>query len=340
MAAIIIPPKSLCDGLSETVGYKSGLALSIKDMCNLLKGTEYVALIKESETHQVRVRFEEYEDLFYELLYRVGYTEEKIQGGIIGASLYHKYKGTDLEETLSGVMGLLTEAFPKMVDAAESEGKNLLDPSMFMEAAAKKFGKKGLDIAMEKLELIDREQHLSPISGLRYTEWNKIQTLDSLFQGGPCDPEVGKFIDQRFLNYLYFNHDKLKDIYWRKFEELTAEYFDREGYNVQLGPGSNDDGVDVRVWKRDQTPDEEPPHLIIQCKRQKKKVEKIVVKGLYADMQFQNAKQGLIVTSSELSPGARSTIAIRGYAIKEVNKKSLQKWLEILHVPGTGIVRL
>jgi restriction system protein len=129
-------------------------------------------------------------------------------------------------------------------------------------------------------------------------------------------------------------------MHWRKFEELTAEYFKRDGYNVELGPGSNDDGVDVRVWKASQDEENDPPHIIIQCKRQKSKVEKVVVKGLYADMLFQKADYGLIVTSSELSPGSKQTIIARGYAIEEIDNKGLRTWLETLQTPGTGIVRV
>jgi restriction system protein len=129
-------------------------------------------------------------------------------------------------------------------------------------------------------------------------------------------------------------------MHWRKFEELTAEYFKREGFNVELGPGSNDDGIDVRVWTPTQDMASDPPHMIIQCKRQKDKVEKVVVKGLYADVQFQNAECGLIVTTSELSPGAKKVISIRGYPIEEINNAGLRKWLTALQVPGSGIVRV
>ncbi len=53
-------------------------------------------------------------------------------------------------------------------------------------------------------------------------------------------------------------------MHWRKFEELTAEYLQREGFNVELGPGINDDGVDVRIWKSTQNVHEEAPHIIVQ----------------------------------------------------------------------------
>ena len=82
------------------------------------------------------------------------------------------------------------------------------------------------------------------------------------------------------------------------------------------------------------------PHCLIQCKRQKEKIEKVVVKGLVADVQYEGAALGLVVTTSELSPGSRNTISARGYSIKEIDRKGLSGWLQKLRTPGTGIVRV
>lgn len=78
---------------------------------------------------------------------------------------------------------------------------------------------------------------------------------------------------------------------------------------------------------------------IIQCKRQKNKIDKVIVKGLHSDIIFNNAKFGLIVTTSELRKGARETISTRGYPIEEVNKNHLTHWLNELKTPGKGIIR-
>jgi restriction system protein len=64
------------------------------------------------------------------------------------------------------------------------------------------------------------------------------------------------------------------------------------------------------------------------------------VKGLYADVKHEEAEYGVIVTTSELSPGARTTIAARGYPVKEVERDGVGKWLTTLRSPGTGIIRL
>lgn len=340
MGGMVFPPESLGDSLAETAGYKAGLALSIEAMCDHLNDTDYAELILSSETQIVRIRSEEYEDLFYKLLHRIGYTEEEYDGDIFGINLYHKYRETDLEEVHEGVLQIFNEAWPKIIEQAIVQDSKMLDPTTIFKAAEHKYGMDGIKIVMEKIEAINKGLQLNPSSQLRYTEWRNIEKLESLFKGGSNDPEFGRFIDQRFINYLYANNDKLPEIHWRKFEELTAEFFDRDGYKVELGPGQNDDGVDVRIWKDDQNQAVDPPHCIIQCKRQKKKIEKVVIKGLFTDVEFQGADHGLIVTTSELSPGARKTIAIRCYPIQEVNYEELRRWLKILRVPGTGIVRV
>ncbi len=340
MGGMCFGPETLGDGLSETVGYKSGIALSIEAMCDLLADTQYADVIMASETQYVRIRSEEYDELFYKLLHRIGYTEKEYNGDIVGIDLYHKYKKTPLKHVHEGVIKLFNETFPLIMQEAQEKGSKSLNPELFMRAAAQKYGKAGLDMAFERLEVLDKAFNISPHTGQRYTEWRNIETLESLFAGGSGSPEFGKFLDQRFINYLHANNNRIQDMHWRKFEELTAEFFHRDGYNVELGPGRNDDGVYVRVWKPEQSVDVEPPHIIIQCKRQKKKIEKVVVKGLYADMKYNDAEYGLIVTSNELSPGAKQTIIARGYSIQEVDNSEVRNWLKELQVPGAGIVRV
>jgi len=338
MSGMWFNPKVLADTLSETVGYKAGLALSIAQMCDHLSDTEYPDLILASEKQVVRVRPEKYEGLFYKLLYSVGYTDEEYDGDILGVRLFHKYKNKYKKE-YEGVLKLFVEIWPQLLEETTKKGEKSIDPSPLLRACFETYGKIGLKIAIEKLETINRGLHLSPHSSLRYRAWKNTETLDSLFSGGSTKPEQGEFIDQRFIDYLSKNFDRIEEIHWRKFEELTAEYFMRAGFQVELGPGQNDDGVDVRIWRTDQNT-EQTPHCIIQCKRQKQKVEKVVVKGLFADIQFENANYGLIVTTSELSPGARKTIVVRGYPIEEVNKTALTDWLAELRTPGSGIVRV
>jgi restriction system protein len=340
MGGMWFDPEVLGDSLSETAGYKSGLALSIEEMCDHLVGTGYEDTLCSSETHSVRIRSEDYDDIFYKLLHRIGYTKEEYNGDVTGIGLFHKYRGTKLEPINEGVQKLFVEIWPLIMQKKMDSGSKLLDPTPYVKSAFDKYGRVGVDMAMEQIKVMDQGMGLSPHSGMRYKEWNNIETLKSLFKGGSGSPEEGKFIDQRFINYLHANQERLTEMHWRKFEELTAEYFDRQGFTVELGPGSGDDGVDVRVWKEGQDENEDTPHIIIQCKRQKKKIEKVVIKGLYSDMKFFKSDYGLIVTTSELSPGSRETITARGYSIEEVDNSGVKSWLTALQKPGSGIVRV
>lgn len=48
MGSMRFPQGDLTDRLSETAGYKAGLALSIEELCDHLTGTEYPELIRNS----------------------------------------------------------------------------------------------------------------------------------------------------------------------------------------------------------------------------------------------------------------------------------------------------
>ncbi|HYN54172.1 MAG TPA: restriction endonuclease [Methylotenera sp.] len=338
MGSIVFNPESLADSLSETAGYKAGLALSLNELCDHLSGTIYPDILRQSETQPVRLRSEEYEDVFYKLLHRIGYTEEEYDGDFTGAKLYHKYKDSALEEWL-GVTELFTEIWPLLVEETIKSGAKKIDPSPFIKVCAGKYGRLGINMAMERIEVLNKAMHMNPHNRFRYINWATQIQLTALFNGSKGETENGRFIDQRYIDYLSVNEPRLSDMHWRKFEELTAEFYHREGYEVELGPGTNDDGVDVRVWQAGKKI-EENPHILIQCKRQKAKVEKVIVKGLHADVQFEEAEYGVIVTTSELSPGARNTIVARGYPINEIDRTGLTQWLKKLRSPGTGIVRV
>lgn len=340
MGAILFAPGSLADGLSETAGYKAGLALSVEELCDHLSGTQYPDIIRYSEEHGARVRVEDYEAIFYKLLHRIGYTTDEFNGDFTGAGLHHKYRKTHVYDIFLGVTELFIEMWPKLLDKAVADGVKSIDPTPFLRASFEKFGADGGNLALERLELLDRGMNLNPHSAMRAVDWDEPLALQKLFSGtSKGSPVGGKFIDQRFVNYLSNNLDRLPDMHWRKFEELAAEFFHREGFEVKLGPGSNDDGVDVRVWKPGSASTEKPLCLV-QCKRQKEKIGRVIVKGLYADVTHEGADYGVIVTTSELSPAAKNTISARGYPIRQVEREGVSKWLEVLRTPGTGIVRV
>jgi restriction system protein len=336
MGSIIFGPKVLPDNLTEIAGYKVGLAMSIEEICDHLTGTSFPDAVRQGETSGVRLRSEEYEDLYYNLLHRIGYTKDLYQGPTIEqARLFHRFKAN--ADELDFYMQVSSTMVHFMRIGPQDGGPKSADPKTVLAEVRKMFGVAGVKIAIEMYEIIDRGIRMNPHRGIG-SEWVNPLELQGLFKGTDQQPEKGRFIDQRYIDYLSNNHDRIGEMHWRQFEKLTAEFYERDGYKVNLGPGSGDDGVDVRVWKPEAKPGDSPL-CIVQCKRQKDKVEKVVVKGLHADVKFEQADYGVIVTTSELSPGAKTTISARGYDIQAVERDGVRGWLTKLRTPGTGIVR-
>lgn len=337
MARISFSPGNLSDHLHEIIGYKAGLATSIEQMCDLLSGTSYADSILKSEIDGIAIRSEDYEDLYYQLLYKIGVTNTP-RPPLFTQSLFFtnrlKEKGFDYIADIQSIYG---KHYELGVEIAIKNGQSSIDPRPMIAEVMDKYGKSGAKDLLELIQMYDTHFQNSPHTSGRWEEWKDIIDLNDLFDKYHPVVSHGSFLDQRFLNFLSNNHAKLGDIHWRKFEELISECFSKSGYKVELGPGTNDDGVDIRVWKDTvQT----HPEFIIQCKRYKTKIDKVTIKGLYADVLDAQAQTGLLVTTSEFSPGARTTISARKYPIKEVNGDKVSEWLKALRTPGTGIVRV
>jgi restriction system protein len=84
--------------------------------------------------------------------------------------------------------------------------------------------------------------------------------LDRLFEGEHIPDDPTAYLDQRYIDYLAKNSEEMGRIHWRNFERL--------GYEVDLGIGTKDGDIDVRVWT-DRDSKTGPPLMLIQCKRYK-----------------------------------------------------------------------
>lgn len=335
MGAIWFAPKSLVDHVSELIGYHAGLTFSIEEMCDLLSPAGWNDYIVKSENELMRVRYEDFEDIYFELLYQLGHTQENYANyGILNPILGYGLTACD---TVMAVQNI----FRQFWYTATSNTILLKTPDLspFISQVKENCGDFGVEIALKLAQGLVDTSILLPMNSNNFDDWYETKDLETLFNKENDVPENGKFIDQRFINYLAKQPQNISGMHWRNFEKLTAEYFERHGFIVDLGPGRNDDGIDIRVWKQLDY-DGKPPTAIIQCKRIKQKVNKVTVKGLYADIEYNSAKYGLIVTASEISIGAQKTIAARGYPIQTIEGKNLQEWLKKLHKPWSGIVRL
>lgn len=310
--------------LVESIGLKSGLVLTGKDFKSALSENNY-QLVRESLEGGQRIYSTEFEEIFYALLSYVGITSEPYDRH----NNFQKF--TDKYDNLSNYNELFNEinnGFHNLLSNG-TPGKPIA-PTKALMSIMVEYGHTGAEMFIDYLRLMQTEHELnpyslSPASG-NYKNLLELETLFSHFK------KVGEsnYFDQRFIDFLSKNPDILGKIHWRKFEEMIAEFYDREGYGVEIGKGSDDDGVDIRVWKENATT---KTTGIIQCKRTKSKVEKVIVKGLYADMLEYDADFGVIATSSELAPGAKGTITSRNYPIQYAEKKHIIELLNKFRKP-------
>jgi len=222
------------------------------------------------------------------------------------------------------------------IHAESNSISNSIDPLPYLIESGTKYGKKGFEMAIEIMKGINSELHRSPWGEVRQINWMDTAQLKNLFENESLETLYGKFIDQRYIDYLSHNFDSIGNIHWRKFEALTCEFFEKQGYYVEIGEGRNDDGIDARLWTHENDK-LGPPLIIIQCKRYKDKIEKMVVKSLWADIQEYGAKSGLIVTTSSLSPGAEKVCTARNYPITQVNRDTLNQWIKVMRTPYKGV---
>jgi len=330
MGRILCNRIELITTLSETIGYKSGVALSKDEIIERLP--EYSDYLNGSDNDGLGVRSEVFESMVVQLLYKIGNISSPKPTSII-LELYKKYSDNPAHQAL---LVEIIELFNKFIAENQQEDDPInLNP--FMQLVLDTFGSGvPIKIALDYIEAVQFGSYLFPWSETRYINWKDTIELSKLFKSESLSTYYGNFFDQRFVNYLYQNFDDIDKIHWRQFEGLTAEFYTREGFHVNLGPGRDDGSIDARVYPtKDDT--DKPPLILIQCKRQKDKVEKVIVKALWADIQEENAKSGLIVTTNALSPGAEKVRLARAYPIQTADRKKLREWIMKMRSPSTGV---
>ncbi|WP_319537157.1 restriction endonuclease [uncultured Vibrio sp.] len=322
--------------LSDRVGYKSGLALSRENMLELLDSRDPLAsIVSNTSDEVVRIRTNHILDSFQILLHRLGVIDKPFVGHA-PTLLDLEYMNKPQEQALfRDVLKYLGEVH---FDKGKQSIFDGFDEDAYFIQVEQKYGVDALSISKKLVSLTKLSEEATPWDwfSARVVDWSSPIELRALFESESLDSMYGTFLDQRYINYLAQNVDKISTMHWRKFEALTAEYYEKQGYTVELGAGRNDGGVDVRVWAPNAS-HEEAPVTIVQCKRTKAKIDKVLVKSLWADVIDEQAKSGVIVTSSYFSPGAREVCKARKYPIREANRDTVISWLNDLKATGKGV---
>ena len=324
----------LLDSLVEVVGYKCGIAITREELTAILVEKGWERYTKVNENFHVRMRSNEYEDIVFDLLVAFGRADENTPR-FPHNPIWHRLKEDErLLKIYFKVHEYHREWFGPEMERAKATSAKLLDPMPFITRAFNDFGQEGFEIADSIICSLNAAVLLSPWGSVREIEWTNEIELKDLFDSEGLNSSYGKFFDQRYIDFLHQNFPRIDSINWRKFEYLTGEFLDRQGFHVEMGKGRGDDGVDVRAWLKDQ--EEDGPQIIVQCKRQRNAVPKVVLKALYADVVHEKARSGLLVTTNTISPGAEDTRIARAYPIQVADRPTLREWLAKLRSPGVG----
>jgi restriction system protein len=344
MARFWLSKGVLVNELFEVTGFKAGVCIEFDDMLRFVEDLDYCKILKSNLNNLITIRAEEYEDMYYSILQGVGHIPKDIYDprAAPGIVLCHKYRSDKekLELALKVYEIVNKWFFSEYRKIREQTGTNKMpDPTPAITECKERYGYDGAMLCLEILEILEifiNRQDLSPFNKTRRVEWRDVVELKDLFETESLDTYYGSFIDQRYIDYLSNHFDKIGEINRRKFEALTCEYFDKNGFHVKIGKGRDDGEIDARIWKS-KDEEGEPPLILVQCKREKEKVGKVVVKALWADIQHEKAMSGLIVTSSEVSKGAKDDCNARGYKIGFSERKTLRKWVAKMRTPYSGI---
>jgi len=315
MGAIWFKQSDLVEKVFEYVGYKSGLALTAKSLAKYIP-EEYRPIWSEKPDAAIRLRSEAFQELIADTLFNLGVPDPGCVPFFAPLASISQ-KDPRFAEMFEDLKAAVTRF---------ERRKGEYDIVGLLQYASAKYDVIGSELAME-LATNPKARERSPWGVFRDIEWQDVRQLDDLFQSENLATFHGKYFDQRFVDFLAGNGEELPNIQWRQFEGLTAEYFGRQGYKVVLGPGRDDDNIDVRAWADGNVG---PPTILIQCKREKKEVGKVVVKALYADILHERAESGLIVTTSALSPGAEKIRTARGYPIEEADRAKVLQWIKAM----------
>ena len=326
MGAILWSLENMVNTILDIVIIKTGLVISDDYLIEILKeefpNDRNFDNYTKTKKDAVRVRSETFDEYCWLVRKRLGELENI-------SPLFLKNVDKALEWVDKGYDP--AKVTRRLIEIAASlhdhQNPKLIDPIEVMaRAVLEKLAPK--ELIMEMMDcLIGNQKQSNTITPVEELLWDGGVNLNELFEKESIPKLDSEFIEQKFINFLQANPEKLEYMHWRNFERLTAEYFKRKGYLVELGPGTNDGGIDVRVFDKD---DESKPYIIIQCKRHKTsndvKIE--TVKSFYADVDFEEAKKGLIATTSRIAPGGKKVVSIRRYPLEFAENKEINQWIE------------
>jgi HJR/Mrr/RecB family endonuclease len=133
-------------------------------------------------------------------------------------------------------------------------------------------------------------------------------------------------INNRLINIFKNDPDLLRKIDPIMFEEVVAELFEEEGYEIVLTPPRADGGKDIYVYKTDTLTQTK---YLVECKRYVPplKVDVSIARQLYGVVQQEQATGGIIVTTSYFTKPAKDFAQKVPFQLFLTDFDDLSRWL-------------
>lgn len=166
---------------------------------------------------------------------------------------------------------------------------------------------------------------------LQYLNDGQILNINDIYEtpsfGEKCQIILPDFeqINSELIAFLSVHPEYLEALHWRKFEELLEAVFRNQGYITELGPGSGDGGVDLRLIQKDSIG---KFLTLVQAKKYKSEnaINLQAVQALYGVVDDQKAHRGLFVTTSTYQPCARNFADRQNGRIILATSKEVADW--------------
>ena len=295
--------KALIGWLQSIAKNKSKMVLTEKELLVIIKDENLLNKIKTNLKEAVFIDEIEYDEFPRILLSSLGAISQCSTSGLVFGPIYKKYKDMDDEQ-----LKILNDFVAFLTSEVTGKKTKSIDMFAFLEPIFDS-NEYTLEHKIFAKDVVDAffEHYISSPNSIQ-SKYDNIDpiSLNDLYKNENPNSVLGNFFDQRYIDYLYANRDDLFKMHWRKFEELTAQFFENDGYSVTLGPGRKDGGIDIIATK-------ERKAVIIQCKRWKSKVNSDIVKVLHDDISYNKASRGTIVSLRGLSDDAKKLIKERKY---------------------------
>ena len=104
-------------------------------------------------------------------------------------------------------------------------------------------------------------------------------------------------------NYYYLKDEIIEAIEWKRFELLCHLIFMASGYNSELTGDGADEGVDIRIFDKN---DPRKSLCLVQCKKwQKNKISRELIQQLRGQMATENVEKGGYCVTSTFTSSAK-----------------------------------